>query len=83
MLLRGAYDLLTALDTMLGPDCTELAAGKRDPLPASTLVLGDEARVALRGATVEPGVVFDVRNGAVVVETGAEIRHGSRIEGPC
>jgi UDP-N-acetylglucosamine diphosphorylase/glucosamine-1-phosphate N-acetyltransferase len=83
LLLRGTYDLLTALDTMLGPDCAELAAGRRDPLPAGTLVLGDEARVALRGATIEPGVVFDVRNGAVVVETGAEIRHGTRLEGPC
>ena len=83
LLLRGAYDLLTALDTMLGPDCAKLAAGRRDPLPAGTLVLGEESRVAVRDANVEPGVVFDVRNGAVVVEAGAEIRHGTRIEGPC
>jgi UDP-N-acetylglucosamine diphosphorylase/glucosamine-1-phosphate N-acetyltransferase len=83
LVLRGAYDLLTALDTMLGTDCTELATGARDPLPSGTLVLGDETRIAARGATIEPGVVFDVRNGAVIVETGAEIRHGTRIEGPC
>lgn len=81
--LRGAYDLLTALDTLLAGDCAELAAGRRDPLPAGTLVFGDEARVAVRGATVEPGVVFDARGGAIVVEVGAEIRHGTRIEGPC
>ena len=83
LLLRGAYDLLTALDTLLGGDCAELSAGRRDPLPAGTLVFGDEARVAVRGAAVEPGVVFDVRSGAVVIEAGAEIRHGTRIEGPC
>jgi UDP-N-acetylglucosamine diphosphorylase/glucosamine-1-phosphate N-acetyltransferase len=83
LVLRGAYDLLTALDTMLGADCAELAAGGGDPLPSGTLVLGDQARVAARGATIEPGVVFDVRNGAVVVEAGSEIRHGTRIEGPC
>lgn len=83
LMLRGAYDLLTALDTMLATDCAELATGARDPLPSGTLVLGDETRIAARGATIEPGVVFDVRNGAVIVETGAEIRHGTRIEGPC
>jgi UDP-N-acetylglucosamine diphosphorylase/glucosamine-1-phosphate N-acetyltransferase len=83
LVLRGAYDLLTALDTLLAGDCAELAAGGRDPLPAGTLVFGDEALIAARGATIEPGVVFDVRKGAVVVEAGAEIRHGTRLEGPC
>ena len=32
--------------------------------------------------SVEPGVVFDVRQGAVVVDQGAEIRSGTRLEGP-
>jgi UDP-N-acetylglucosamine diphosphorylase/glucosamine-1-phosphate N-acetyltransferase len=34
------------------------------------------------GATVEPGVVFDLRNGAVVLDQGAEVRSGTRLEGP-
>ena len=34
------------------------------------------------GAAVEPGVVFDVRHGAVVLEAGVEVRHGTRLEGP-
>jgi UDP-N-acetylglucosamine diphosphorylase/glucosamine-1-phosphate N-acetyltransferase len=34
------------------------------------------------GATVEPGVVFDVRNGPVVLDRGAEVRHGTRLDGP-
>jgi UDP-N-acetylglucosamine diphosphorylase/glucosamine-1-phosphate N-acetyltransferase len=35
-----------------------------------------------RGALVEPGVVFDVRQGAVMLDQGVEVRHGTRLEGP-
>jgi UDP-N-acetylglucosamine diphosphorylase/glucosamine-1-phosphate N-acetyltransferase len=31
---------------------------------------------------VEPGVVFDTRQGAIVLEAGVEVRHGTRLEGP-
>jgi UDP-N-acetylglucosamine diphosphorylase/glucosamine-1-phosphate N-acetyltransferase len=37
--------------------------------------------ICLRAA-VEPGVVFDVRQGVVVIEEGAEVRSGTRLEGP-
>ena len=37
--------------------------------------------ICLRAA-VEPGVVFDVRHGVVVIEEGAEVRSGTRLEGP-
>jgi UDP-N-acetylglucosamine diphosphorylase / glucose-1-phosphate thymidylyltransferase / UDP-N-acetylgalactosamine diphosphorylase / glucosamine-1-phosphate N-acetyltransferase / galactosamine-1-phosphate N-acetyltransferase len=85
LLLRGASDLLTALDTMLAADCDALlsaASGTATP-PTGALILGDAGRVLVRDATVEPGVVFDVRRGAVIVEPGAEVRHGTRLEGPC
>ena len=45
-------------------------------------MIGDPALVVCRGALVEPGVVFDTRHGAVVLETGVEVRSGSRLEGP-
>ena len=45
-------------------------------------MLGDPAEVVVMGAAVEPGVVFDVRHGAVVLEPGVEVRHGTRLEGP-
>ncbi len=84
LLLRGASDLLTALDTLLAADCDAiLAAAAGGAAPAGALVLGDAARVLARGADVEPGVVFDVRKGAVIIEPGAEVRHGTRLEGPC
>jgi carbonic anhydrase/acetyltransferase-like protein (isoleucine patch superfamily) len=80
--LRGAYMLLDALEALLPGDCDMAAAGGGDALPDGTIVLGPRERIAARGA-VEPGVVFDVRNGAVVIEPGAEVRSGTRLEGPC
>jgi len=58
-----------------------------DPNPffearSGSIVIGDPAGVAVHAAVVEPGVVFDVSNGPVVVESGAEIRSGARLEGP-
>ena len=79
--LRGAYDLLRALELLLGPDCDEVT-GRAD-LPAGTILIGEAGRIVSRGALVEPGVVFDVRAGAVVLDAGAEIRSGTRLEGPC
>lgn len=81
--LRGAFDLLTALERLLPDDCNELLAAGSDPLPHGCIVIGDAARVSLREVMVEPGVVFDTRNGAIIVERGAELRHGVRLEGPC
>lgn len=82
--LPAAHTLLDALERLLGPDCAaERDAGAYDELPAGTIVLGDRRDVVSRGATIEPGVVFDVRQGTVVLLAGAEIRSGTRLEGPC
>ncbi|MGE5927520.1 MAG: hypothetical protein ACM357_09210 [Gemmatimonadota bacterium] len=79
--LGGAHDLLRALELLLGADCDE-AVGRVE-LPGGTIVIGPAERIVSQGAFIEPGVVFDVRNGAVVLEAGAEIRSGTRLEGPC
>ncbi len=81
VVLHGAYDLVPALERLL-PDDLHGMLGDSDPLPAGSIVLGDPGAIALRDAAVEPGVVFDVRNGPVVLESGAEVRAGSRLEGP-
>jgi UDP-N-acetylglucosamine diphosphorylase/glucosamine-1-phosphate N-acetyltransferase len=81
MVLHGVYDLLAALERLL-PDDLRALLGDTDPLPAGSIVLGDPAAIAVRDAAVEPGVVFDTRHGPVVIESGAEIRAGSRLEGP-
>lgn len=80
--LSGAWDLITALEHLLAADCTAALAAGPEPVPDGTLVLGDPGEVACFGAWVEPGVVFDVRQGAVVLEEGVQVRSGTRLEGP-
>lgn len=80
--LGGTFDLLTALDQLLSADCADFRADPGDGVPAGSIVLGDAADVVCHGAQVEPGVVFDVRHGTIVLERNAEVRSGTRLEGP-
>jgi UDP-N-acetylglucosamine diphosphorylase/glucosamine-1-phosphate N-acetyltransferase len=80
--LRGTYDLLTALEQFVGPDCADFLVAPHDGVPEGSVVLGDPAHLICLGASVEPGVVFDLRHGAVVVDQASEIRSGTRLEGP-
>jgi len=82
LLLHGSHHLLTALEQYLAADCADFTAGDHDPLPDGSIVIGNPELVIIRGALVEPGVVFDVRHGAVVLDEGVEVRHGTRLEGP-
>ena len=81
VLLRGVFDLVTALEQLLHEDVLALL-GDSDAVPKGTTVLGDPAWVSLRETAVEPGVVFDTRGGPVVLESGVEVRAGTRLEGP-
>jgi UDP-N-acetylglucosamine diphosphorylase / glucose-1-phosphate thymidylyltransferase / UDP-N-acetylgalactosamine diphosphorylase / glucosamine-1-phosphate N-acetyltransferase / galactosamine-1-phosphate N-acetyltransferase len=83
LMLRGSYDLVTALEVLLAGDCAAFTGRPHDAVPEGSIVLGDPVGVVSLGAAVEPGVVFDVRQGAVVLERDAEVRHGTRLEGPC
>jgi UDP-N-acetylglucosamine diphosphorylase/glucosamine-1-phosphate N-acetyltransferase len=78
--LAGTYSLLDALERLLLEDCAAFRG--RGASPAGALVLGDSGDVISLGAAVEPGVVFDVRSGPIVLEAGVEVRHGTRLEGP-
>jgi UDP-N-acetylglucosamine diphosphorylase/glucosamine-1-phosphate N-acetyltransferase len=80
--LRGTYDLLTALEALLVADCADFLAAPHGGVPEGSVVLGDPAHLISLGAAVEPGVVFDLRLGAVVMDQGSEIRSGTRLEGP-
>lgn len=81
--LRGAFDLITVLEDFLFQDTLAGLEGGTDPTPDGAIVLGNPGALALRGATVEPGVVFDLRKGAIILERGVEVRSGTRLEGPC
>jgi UDP-N-acetylglucosamine diphosphorylase / glucose-1-phosphate thymidylyltransferase / UDP-N-acetylgalactosamine diphosphorylase / glucosamine-1-phosphate N-acetyltransferase / galactosamine-1-phosphate N-acetyltransferase len=82
VLLRGTFSLLTALEELLVADCADYLLARHDGVPVGSVVLGDPTHLISMGAAVEPGVVFDLRNGAVVLDQGAEVRSGSRLEGP-
>jgi UDP-N-acetylglucosamine diphosphorylase/glucosamine-1-phosphate N-acetyltransferase len=81
-LLHGAYDLITGLEHLLVGDVADFTHERGDALPDGCVVIGDPTDVVLFGATVEPGVVFDVRQGAVVLEQHTYVRGGTRLGGP-
>jgi UDP-N-acetylglucosamine diphosphorylase/glucosamine-1-phosphate N-acetyltransferase len=82
LLLRGAFDLITALERLLPGDCADYQTHLGDPVPDGCIVLGESTGVVCLGAEVEPGTVFDVRRGAVVLEEGVYVQSGTRLEGP-
>ena len=81
ILLHGVYDLIGALEQLLREDTIKLL-GDSDAIPQGSIVIGDPAWISVRESVVEPGVVFDTRNGPVVLESGVEVRSGARLEGP-
>jgi len=79
--LHGVHDLVATLPSLLAEDVAAMLE-ERDPVPSGSTVLGDPGAVVLHGATVEPGVTFDVSRGPVVLEGGVEVTGGTRLEGP-
>lgn len=82
MRLHGAFDLVTALEHLLVGDVADFLREGGDPIPAGSIVIGEPHEVVLLGAAVEPGVVFDTRQGAIVLEQHSYVRSGSRLQGP-
>jgi UDP-N-acetylglucosamine diphosphorylase/glucosamine-1-phosphate N-acetyltransferase len=80
--LRGAYDLVSALEHFLPPDAADFTQERGDGVPDGCVVIGDPVDVVILGGQVEPGTVFDVRNGPAVLEQHAYVMAGSRLEGP-
>jgi UDP-N-acetylglucosamine diphosphorylase/glucosamine-1-phosphate N-acetyltransferase len=80
--LTGAFDLIAVLEQFLFTDTLAALDKPGDPVPPATTVFGNADAIALRGAELEPGVVLDVRKGAIVLERGVQVRSGTRIEGP-
>ena len=81
VLLRGVYDLVSALEQLLREDTIKLL-GDSEAVPKGSIVIGDAAWISVREDAIEPGVVFDTRNGPVILESGVEVRSGMRLEGP-
>lgn len=89
VVLHGVYDLVPALERLLREDLAAMLGGggggrggDRDAVPSGSVVVGDLGWIALHGAGVEPGVVFDTSHGPIVLESGVEVEAGTRLEGP-
>jgi len=81
LVLRGVFDLVPALERLLGAELvTRLEGG--DPIPRGSTVIGEPAWLALHATAVEPGVVFDTAAGPIVLESGVAVKSGTRLEGP-
>jgi len=81
VVLHGVHSLLPVLEPLLREDLRALLPGT-DGIPAGAIVIGDPNHLAVTEGLIEPGVVFDTRTGPVVLESGVEVRSGSRLEGP-
>jgi len=81
VVLHGVWDLLPALERLLQEDLLGLLS-QSDGIPRGAIVIGDPSWVAVHEAALEPGVVFDTTHGPVVLESGVEVRTGTRLEGP-
>ena len=82
--LAHAWDLVGHLPAMLGADASELARTTTDTvaLPADVRVLGDFPVSIAASATIEPFVVLDATQGAIVIGEHATVRAFSRLTGP-
>jgi UDP-N-acetylglucosamine diphosphorylase / glucose-1-phosphate thymidylyltransferase / UDP-N-acetylgalactosamine diphosphorylase / glucosamine-1-phosphate N-acetyltransferase / galactosamine-1-phosphate N-acetyltransferase len=77
------WDLIGHLPAMLADDTSIIAAGAVSrALPADVRVIGAHQVMIAPGAVIEPFVVFDATQGAIVIESHALVRSFSRITGP-
>ena len=79
-----AWRLVAENPGRLAADLARDAAtrGGVERLPEGTWKLGTEPLILGAEARVEPGVVFDTRDGPVRLADGVEVRAGCRLEGP-
>ncbi len=81
--LRGAFDLVTALETLLDEDIAAmLEDGATVDLPPSTTVLGSIDQISSASTDIEPDVLLDVRRGPIRIEHDVTLRAGTRLRGP-
>jgi len=81
--LEGVWQLVDDLAATLRADLDRLRAERPGgAVPRGSTVLGDPTLVVAALAHIEPQVVFDVRDGPIVLEPGVEVRTFTRLQGP-
>lgn len=82
-LLDRVWHLVTDMPDQLVEDFDSVRPDRAGDLPPGVHLLGDAARLSIApDASIEPGVVLDVRGGPIRIDHGSEVRAFSRIAGP-
>ncbi len=80
--LRDPWDLVTAGPGRLAADLTAVPGAEPSAPPDGCWRLGDAPIHLGEGARVEPGVLFDAREGPIELGPGVQVRSGTRLGGP-
>lgn len=81
--LDHAWDLVARGPARLEADLTARAAeSSASAVPEGCWKIGDGPLLAAGDARIEPGVLFDTRNGPIELGPGVEVATGARLEGP-
>ncbi len=80
-LVERVWELLELTPSWLALELAELE-DERSRLPAGTHAIGDHPLSLAADVRIEPGCVFDLREGPVQIEAAVEIRAGTRLAGP-
>ncbi len=80
--LEWIWDLLLESPEQVGRDLTADASPAQTTLPPGAHKLGDYSVLLGRDVSIEPGVVFDAREGPIRIGDGAQIRSFTRLAGP-
>jgi len=83
--LQRPWDVKKFRDACLGLDVARLreGAGTSAPVPPGVHVLGGHGVHIAAGVRVDPAVVLDASGGPIVLQTGAVVRPGAVVVGPC
>ncbi len=82
--LHHAWDLIGQLPGMLASDVSTIAMSSLPPreLPADVRILGEYPVRIAETAVIEPFVVLDATQGAIIIREHAVVRSFSRLTGP-
>ena len=79
--LEQVWDLILETPDQLGRDLLS-AEDEADGLPAGVHRLGDGPLILGRNVRIEPGTLFDTREGGILLGDDVEVRTGTRLAGP-
>ncbi len=80
--LEWIWDLMLEAPAQLGRDLAAAPAPGAARLPEGVHRVGDAPVIVGDAVRIEPGALFDTRDGAIRLEDGVEVRTGTRLAGP-